>query len=240
MKLDILVITAHPDDAELSCGGTIAAHIAKDKKVGMIDLTQGEMGTRGDARTRQIEAAKSKKILGVTVRENLGFRDALFKNDEAHQLEVVKVIRKYKPDILITNAVHDRHPDHPRTAALVKEAYFLSGLVKFNSRLDEKEQDPWRPDALYHVIQSLYIKPDFVVDVSDFWDKKIEAMQAFKSQFYHPDADTDEPQTYVSTPEFMKMIEARAQDLGHSIGVRYGEGFTVNRNIGVKNLDVLI
>jgi len=238
MKLDILVLGAHPDDAEISCGGTIAKHIALGKKVGVVDLTRGELGTRGTPEIRDQEATTSAKMLGLTVRENIGLRDGFFKNSEEAQLKVVAVIRKYQPDIVLTNAVHDRHPDHGRAAELVYESIFLSGLVKVETKIDGTTQAAWRPKAVYHFIQSQYIEPDFVVDVSDFWEKKIESLHAFKSQFYDP--KSKEPETFISSPGFMKLIEARGHELGYSIGVKYGEGFTLQRHLGVKNLFDLI
>ncbi|MGC4021186.1 MAG: bacillithiol biosynthesis deacetylase BshB1 [Cyclobacteriaceae bacterium] len=234
MKLDILVIGAHPDDAEISCGATIAKHIALGKKVGIVDLTRGELGTRGTAEIRDQEAADSAKILGISIRENLGLRDGFFQNSEADQFKVVSILRKYQPEIVLTNAIHDRHPDHGRASDLVYESTFLSGLIKVETKLDGVEQKAWRPKAVYHFIQSLYIQPDFVVDVSDFWDKKIESLRAFKSQFYDP--NSKEPETFISNPGFMKLIEARGHELGYTIGAKYGEGFTVRRHLGIDNL----
>jgi N-acetylglucosamine malate deacetylase 1 len=238
MKLDILVFAAHPDDAELSCSGTIASHIAQGRKVGVVDFTKGEMGTRGTPQIRLQEASEAAAILGLQARENLGFKDVYFENDKDHQLEVAKMIRKYRPDIILANAVSDRHPDHGRAAQVVKGAWFLSGLAKVHTSIDGKKQEAWRPGVLYNYIQSIYINPDFVVDVSAFWDIKIKAIMAYKSQFYDP--TSEEPETYVSSPGFMNMIEARASDFGHSIGTEYGEGFTVNRNIGVTSLNHLL
>jgi len=239
MKLDILVLAAHPDDAEISCGGTIAKHIALGKKVGVVDLTRGELGTRGTAEIRDEEAAASSKILGLSVRENLRLRDGFFTNSEEEKLKIVAAIRKYQPEIILANAVSDRHPDHGRAAQLISDATFLSGLAKVETTLEGnpdsyREQNAWRPKAVYHYIQSLYIKPDFVVDVSDFWEKKIEALRAFKSQFYDP--NSNEPETFISNPGFLKLIEARGHELGYIIGAKYGEGFTVQRHIGVDNL----
>ncbi|MBS1680419.1 MAG: bacillithiol biosynthesis deacetylase BshB1 [Bacteroidetes bacterium] len=234
MKLDILVLAAHPDDAEISCGGTIAKHIALGKKVGVADLTRGELGTRGSAEIRDREASEAAKVLGLSVRENIGLRDGYFQNSEADQLKVIAVIRKFRPEIILTNAVHDRHPDHGRAAQLVYDSTFLSGLVKIETKENDMVQSPWRPKAVYHFIQSLYIKPDFVVDVSDYWNKKIDSLRAYKSQFYDP--NSSEPETFISDPGFMKLIEARGHEYGYNIGVKYGEGFTVQRHPGVKNL----
>lgn len=234
MKLDILVLAAHPDDAEISCGGTIAKHVSLGHKVGVVDLTRGELGTRGTPAIRDAEATEAAKILGISVRENIGLRDGFFQNSEIDQLKVIEAIRKFQPEIILTNAIHDRHPDHGRAAALVFESSFLSGLLKIETVSDGKSQLPWRPKAVYHFIQSQYITPDFVVDVTDYWDKKIESLRAFKSQFYDP--QSKEPSTFISDPGFMKLIEARGHELGYSIGAKYGEGFTVKRLIGVDNL----
>lgn len=229
MKLDILVLAAHPDDAELGCGGTILKHVAMGHKVGVVDLTRGELGTRGTPETRQKEATDSAKILGLAVRENLGLPDGFFVNGKEHQLEVVKVIRKYQPDIVLANARYDRHPDHGRGSELAFEASFLAGLSKVSTN-----QTPWRPKVMYHYIQSQLLTPDFVVDVSDFWEKKLEAIRAFKTQFYDP--NSKEPDTFISSPAFMKLLESRGNEFGHAIGVKYGEGYTVRRYIGVNSL----
>jgi N-acetylglucosamine malate deacetylase 1 len=235
MKLDILVLAAHPDDAELGCAGTIASHIASGRKVGIVDLTQGELGTRGTVESRYEEAAEAARILGVSVRENLKLRDGFFSNDEEHQLKVIRVIRKFQPEIVLANAVYDRHSDHGKAAELISDACFLSGLAKVRTTDDSgKDQSPWRPKTVYHFIQSILLTPDFVVDVSDYWDVKIKAIKAFKTQFFDP--QSNEPETYISKPGFLKMIEARATEFGHAIGAQYGEGFTVKRWPGVKSL----
>lgn len=235
MKLDLLAFAAHPDDTELSCAGTLSLHASSGKKVGVIDFTRGEMGTRGTPEIRKREAEESAKILGLAIRENLDFEDAFFVNDKEHQLEVVKAIRKYQPEIILANAIYDRHPDHARASNLVVESCFLSGLAKVETRdLKGKQQTPWRPKVVYHYIQSQFIQPDFIVDVSDHWETKMKAIRAFKSQFYDP--ESDEPETYISSPQFMKMLESRGLELGHSIGVAYGEGFTKDRNLGVGDL----
>ena len=234
MKLDILVLAAHPDDAELGCGGTIAKHVALGHKVGIVDLTRGELGTRGTVQSREQEAADSGKILGISARENLGLQDGFFRNHQEEQLAVVKAIRKYQPEIILANAIFDRHPDHAKASDLAFDAAFLAGLSKVETSVDGKLQMAWRPKVMYHYIQSLYIKPEFVVDVSDFWEKKMDAIRAFKTQFFDP--KSSEPNTYISNPSFLKMVESRAQEMGHAIGVKYGEGFTVRRFIGVKSL----
>jgi N-acetylglucosamine malate deacetylase 1 len=235
IKLDILVLAAHPDDAELGCGGTIARHVSLGHKVGVVDFTRGELGTRGTVDTRDAEAATSSKILGLSVRENLNFKDGFYSNDESHQIEVARVIRKYQPEIVLANAIYDRHPDHGKGAGLSFDSCFISGLVKVvTSDHEGKHQQPWRPKAVYHFIQSQYIQPDFIVDISDHWNTKMDAIRAFKSQFYDP--QSQEPETYISNPSFMKMLESRAQEYGHAIGVKFGEGFTVRRSIGVDHL----
>lgn len=233
-KLDILVLAAHPDDAELGCGGTIARHVAEGKKVGVVDFTRGELGTRGTVETRAHEAAESSRILGLTIRENLHLPDGFFKNERDHQLEVVKAIRKYRPEVVLANAVYDRHPDHGRGSELAFEACFLAGLAKVTTSFEGVSQQPWRPKALYHYVQSLHIAPDLVVDVSDYWEKKMEAVRAFKTQFYDP--ESKEPETYISSPNFLRLLEARAVEFGQAIGVKYGEGYTVRRAVGVNSL----
>ena len=239
MKLDILVICAHPDDAEISCGGTIVKHIALGYKVGIVDLTKGELGTRGTAETRAQEAANAAAILGVEIRENLGLKDGFFQNDPEHQLQVVRAIRKYKPDILLTNAIFDRHIDHGKGASLTYDASFLSGLIKIETTDESgKKQGAWRPRVVYHAIQSNFIEPDFVVDISDHFETKMNAVRAFKTQFHDP--ESKEPETYISNPGFLRMLEARATELGHAIGVKYGEGYTHRRYPGVRSLYDLI
>lgn len=235
MKLDILVFAAHPDDAELSCAGTIMSHIKQSKKVGIIDLTRGELGTRGTAATRYHEAAAASKILGLTMRENLGFSDGFFQNDNLHKLAVIKKIRQYQPEIVLANAIHDRHPDHAKGAKLVAEACFLAGLIKIVT-LDEigQTQAAWRPKAVYHYIQDTYIAPDFVVDITDFIEQKEEAIKAFKTQFHNP--ESDEPSTYISNASYLDAVRSRATDIGKQVGFRYAEGFTKTRTIGVNNL----
>ncbi len=239
MKLDILVLAAHPDDAELGCGGTIAKHISEGKKVGIVDFTRGELGTRGTPETRHQEAQDSSKILGVSVRENLELRDGFFQNDQETQLTVIRAIRKYRPEIVLANAVYDRHIDHGKGASLAHDACFLSGLIKVETRDEnEKVQEAWRPKVVYHYIQSILTEPDFVVDVSDHWDTKMKAIRAFKTQFHDP--KSNEPETYISSPAFLNMIESRGIEFGHAIGKKYGEGFTVRRYPGVKSLFDLI
>lgn len=235
-KLDLLVIVVHPDDAELGCAGTILKAVDSGKKVGVVDLTQGELGTRGTAATRFEEAAKASQLLGIVVRENLKMRDGFFRNDEEHQLQVVEVIRRYQPEIIITNAVEDRHPDHGRAGQLVDDAAFLSGLRRIRTNYNGEDQEPHRPRLLLQLIQDRYIKPDIVVDISEYWEEKIAVIQAFRSQFFNTDYQADEPQTYISRPEFMKAIESRAIEYGKDIHVTHGEGFTCRRYLGVDSL----
>jgi bacillithiol biosynthesis deacetylase BshB1 len=239
MKLDILVLAAHPDDAELGCGGTVAKHVARGYKVGIIDFTRGELGTRGTPESRAAEAAEAASIQGVSIRENLGLPDGFFQNDPHHQMSVIRAIRKYQPDIILANAVSDRHIDHGKGASLAYDASFLSGLVKIETKGDDGVlQSPWRPKAVYHYIQSNFIEPDFIVDITGFWDVKVRAIKAFKSQFFDP--ASQEPETYISKPGFLKMVESRAIEFGHAIGTEYGEGFTVRRFMGVDTLQDLL
>lgn len=240
MKLDILVFGAHPDDAELGAGATIAKEIARGKKVGIIDLTRGELGTRGTAEIRDREAARAAEILGISVRENMEFRDGFFQNDPEHQLAIVRQIRRYRPDIVLCNAVEDRHIDHARGSSLVSDACFLSGLVKIDTRLegDEAWQEPWRPRQVYHYIQWKNLKPDFAIDVTGFIEKKMEAIRAYDSQFYDP--GSNEPNTPISSENFLDSVTYRARDLGRLIGVEYAEGFTAERCVAVPGLDALI
>lgn len=238
MKLDILVFGAHPDDAELSCGATIAKEISLGKKVGIVDLTRGELGTRGSAELRDKEAAEAAKILGVTVRENLRFRDGFFINDEQHQREVIKMIRQYQPDVVLCNAIDDRHIDHGKGSKLVSDACFLSGLIKIETETDGKNQEAWRPKQVYHYIQWKNIVPDFVVDVTGFMDVKVQSLMAYGSQFYDP--SSSEPVTPIATKNFKDSIMYRAADLGRLINTEYGEGFTAERYVAVNSLGDLI
>ncbi|MEQ9297304.1 MAG: bacillithiol biosynthesis deacetylase BshB1 [Cyclobacteriaceae bacterium] len=234
MKLDILVIAAHPDDAELSAGGTIISNIAKGRKVGIVDLTRGEMGTRGTPEIRLNEAASAGELMGVSVRDNLEFEDAFFLNDREHQLAIAKKIRTYRPDIVIANAVSDRHPDHGKGSALISQACFISGLKRVETAVDGEVQEAWRPKNVYHMIQSNFITPDFVVDVSDYWEQKMDAVRAYKSQFFDP--DSKEPETFISTPAFMNLIESRGVEMGQPVGFKYAEGFTIEKRMGIKDL----
>jgi N-acetylglucosamine malate deacetylase 1 len=238
MKLDILAFGAHPDDVELGASGTIINHIKMGYKCGIVDLTNGELGTRGTAETRKTEAEEASRILGVHVRENLNMADGFFTNDGQHKLEIVRMIRKYKPRIVLCNAVSDRHPDHGRASALVSDGVFLSGLIKVETKEGNEIQAAWRPEAVYHYIQDRYIKPDFAVDISDAWEQKMNSVRAFKTQFYQ--ADSTEPVTAISTKEFLDYLKGRAIEFGRPAGFQYAEGFTVERIPGIKDLTVLI
>lgn len=238
MKVDILAIGAHPDDVELGCGGTLAKLIAEGKKVAIIDLTQGELGTRGTNETRAVEAANAAEILKVSARENLKMEDGFLNNSKEYQLRIVKMIRKYQPDILLANAIDDRHPDHAKAAKLASDACFLSGLRKIETEIDGQSQEVWRPRLILHYIQWKNVTPDFVVDISDYLDTKIEACMAYKTQFYDP--TSNEPMTPIATKDFLESLTYRAQDLGRLSGVAYAEGFTCEKLIAVKNFDNFI
>tara|TARA_R110002050_G_scaffold223338_2_gene359178 strand:- start:40718 stop:41440 length:723 start_codon:yes stop_codon:yes gene_type:complete len=240
MKLDILAFGAHPDDVELGAGATIAKEVANGKKVGIVDLTRGELGTRGSAEIRDKESAAAAQILGVAVRENLEFADGFFINDKEHQFAIIRMIRKYRPEIVLCNAIDDRHIDHGKGSSLVSDACFLSGLIKIDTKFDGDDnwQDAWRPKHVYHYIQWKNIKPDFVVDVSGYISKKTEAIMAYSSQFFDP--KSNEPETPISSKNFTDSINYRSRDLGRLIGVEYGEGFTTERYVAVKNLGDLI
>ncbi len=234
IKLDILAFGAHPDDVELGCSGTIAKEISLGKKVGIIDLTRGELGTRGSAEIRDNEAKKAAEVLGISARENLGFRDGFFVNDEKHQLEIIKMIRKYQPEVVLCNAIHDRHIDHGKGSKLVSDACFLSGLRKIETELNGENQQAWRPKVVYHYIQWENIKPDFVVDISGFMQHKIDAVMAYDSQFYNP--DSKEPISPITSKNFLDSVTYRAQDLGRLVGVDFAEGFTTERYLAVNSL----
>ncbi len=238
MKLDILAFGAHPDDVELGCAGTIAKEVSLGKKVGIVDLTQGELGTRGSAELRKVEADNAAKIMGVSVRENLKFADGFFVNDKKHQLEIIKMLRKYQPEIVLCNAIDDRHIDHGKGSKLVSDACFLSGLQKIETELDGTRQEKWRPKLVYHYIQWKNIEPDFVVDVTGFIDKKVNAVMAYSSQFFDP--NSEEPQTPISSKNFTDSIEYRARDLGRIIGTEHAEGYTIERYVAVDSLDKLM
>ena len=238
MKLDILAIGAHPDDIELSCAGTIAKEVARGKKVGVLDLTRGELGTRGSAETRDQEAAEASKILGLSIRENLRFKDGFFVNNEAHQIEIIKMLRKYKPEIVLCNAIDDRHIDHGKGSKLVSDACFLSGLRKIETKLDGEVQAPWRPKHVYHYIQWKNLTPDIAVDITGYMDIKLKSVLAYKTQFF--DQKSEEPTTPISSDNFLDSITYRAKDLGRLIGTEHAEGFNVERYPAVDSIFDLI
>ena len=234
MKVDILAFAAHPDDVELACSGTLLKHHDLGYKIAIADLTRGELGTRGSAKMREQEANEALKLMGFEARENLELKDGFFTIDEPTLLKVISVIRKYQPQIVFATAIQDRHPDHGRAAKLIAEAFFLSGLPKVETLLNGELQNPWRPTALYHYIQDRLIKPDIVVDITGYLDKKLEVIRAYRSQFYNP--DSNEPETSISKKDFLEFISARAKDFGRPIGAEYGEGFTAGRFVGVSDL----
>ena len=238
VKLHILTITVHPDDAELGCAGTLINHARMGQKVGILDLTQGELGTRGSAAIRLQEAAASAEIMGLTLRENAGMRDGFFQNDEAHQLQLVRYIRRWQPNIVIANALEDRHPDHGRAGKLIADACFLAGLRKIETQFDGVEQAAWRPKRVFHLIQDRMLEPDFIVDITEAFETKLQAIQAFKSQFHNP--ESEEPQTYISSNNFLEQIKSRDSLMGKRIGAHYGEGFICENIPGIRNLDALV
>jgi bacillithiol biosynthesis deacetylase BshB1 len=237
MKLDILAFGAHPDDVELSASGTILKHIAQGKSVGIVDLTQGEMGSRGTIETRHEEAKNASEILGITYRHNLKMEDGFLSHTKENSLKIVEQIRLLKPEVVFANAIEDRHPDHAKGSKLVSEACFLAGLLKVETTYNGVKQEAYRPKAVYHYIQDRYVKPDFVVDVSDFYAKKMESILAYKTQFFNPNQDG--PQTPISGQEFLDFLTGRMTEFGRAIGVKYAEGFTVERTIGVEDILLL-
>lgn len=241
MKIDILAIGVHPDDIELGCSGTLINEIKSGKKAGIIDLTQGELGTRGTIETRYEEAANAAMIMGAAFRDNLKMRDGFFKNDEAHQLQLIQAIRKYRPEIVLGNILHDRHPDHGRAGHLINDALFLSGLAKIETN-DENgtPQEKWRPKYFLQYIQDYYHEPDLLIDISDSFEKRMLAIQAYATQFHTGNTSAEGPQTYISTPDFLDSVIARARMFGKRIGVKYAEGFVTEKKVGLKNLDALV
>jgi bacillithiol biosynthesis deacetylase BshB1 len=241
MKLDILAIAVHPDDVELGCSGTLIMEKKNGKKVGVLDLTRGELGTRGTAELRDIEAAKAAAIMGLDVRENALLADGFFRNDEASQRIIISFIRKYQPEIVLANALDDRHPDHGRAGHLISDACFLSGLRKiFTAGSDGEPQFHWRPKYVFHIIQDRYRDPDFVYDISPVMEQKLESIKAYSSQFYSTEYESGEPQTYISTPGFLNSIIGRQAMFGKMIGVSHGEGYTVEKMIGISSFDAFI
>ncbi len=241
MKLDILAIGVHPDDVELGCSGTLINEIKSGKKVGILDLTQGELGTRGTVETRYAEAAEAARIIGCSVRDNLRMRDGFFRNDEEHQLQLIREIRRYRPEIIIGNILHDRHPDHGRAGHLISDACFLAGLARIETKEENGTvQEKWRPKYFLQYMQDWYHEPDLLIDISDVFEQRMDAVKAYSTQFHSGNAAGDGPQTYISTPDFLDSVIARARMLGKRIGVRYAEGFITDKKIGIRNLDALI
>ncbi len=241
MKVDILAIGVHPDDIELGCSGTIINEIARGKTAAILDLTQGELGTRGTIETRYTEAANAAAIMGVSTRENLKFRDGFFRNDETHQLALIAAIRKYQPEVILANVLDDRHPDHGRAGHLIADSAYLSGLVKIETRdADGNKQEKWRPKLVLHYLQDWYHEPDLLIDISDVFDQRMKAIQAYSTQFFTSDTGHDGPQTYISTPDFLDSVVARARMLGKRLGVKYAEGFISQKKIGIRSLDALV
>lgn len=234
MKLDILAFAAHPDDIEISAAGTLMKHIATGSKVGIVDLTQGELGSRGTIETRYSEAEEASKIMGIHYRTNLKMADGFFEDNAENRMAIIRQIRKLKPTIVLANAITDRHPDHGRASKLVSDACFYAGLTKIKTELDGVEQEAYRPKTIYHYIQDRYIEPDFVVDVSEFVERKMEALKSYKTQFFDP--NSDEPNTPISGKEFFDFIKGRMANYGRPLGVEYAEGFTVERSIGIEDL----
>jgi bacillithiol biosynthesis deacetylase BshB1 len=241
MKLDILAIAVHPDDVELGCAGTLLMEKRNGKKIGVVDLTRGELGTRGTPELRAVEAANSGKIIGLDARENLGMADGFFRNDEEHQRLLIRAIRKYRPEIVLANSLEDRHPDHGRAGQLIRDACFLSGLRKIETNSEEgHRQEHWRPKYVFHYIQDRYATPSFVYDISPVFEAKLASIKAYSSQFFSADYKENEPQTYISSPEFLSAIIGRHQMFGKMIGVPYGEGFITEKMIGVRDFDAFI
>lgn len=234
MKLDILAIAVHPDDAELSCIGTLMLHAAKGYKVGILDLTRGEMGTRGTPELRMTESANASAIVGLSARENIGLADCFFHNDKESQLKIIEQIRRFQPEIVFCNAPEDRHPDHGKSAQLEIDSCFYSGLAKIETTWNGQKQTAWRPKQVYHYIQDRLLIPDFVMDITPFWERKREAIKAYSSQFYDP--NSDEPETYISTSAFWDFLEGRAREMGHYISVPFGEGFIKTKMLAPKNV----
>lgn len=241
MKLDLLAIGVHPDDVELSCSGTILNEIKRGKKAGILDLTQGELGTRGTIETRYAEAAKAAEIMGVQVRANLKMRDGFFRNDEAHQMQLIQAIRTYQPEVVLGNALEDRHPDHGRAGQLISTACFLSGLAKIETTgYNGQPQQRWRPKYVLHYLQDWYHEPDLLVDITDVFEQRMKAIEAYTTQFFNPENGHNGPQTYISSPDFLDSVTGRARMMGKRIGVKYAEGFISEKKIGIRNLDALL
>jgi bacillithiol biosynthesis deacetylase BshB1 len=241
MKLDILAIGVHPDDVELGCSGTIINEIKRGKKVGIVDLTQGELGTRGSIESRYRESATAAMIMGVQVRDNLKMRDGFFENNEENKLKLISAIRKYQPEIVIGNVLHDRHPDHGRAGNMIADSCFLAGLAKIETKDENgKTQPRWKPSYVLHYIQDWYHEPDLLIDISEVFEQRMKSIEAYSSQFYSGGSSREGPQTYISSPDFLESIIARARMFGKRIGVKYAEGFISEKTIGIQNLDALV
>jgi N-acetylglucosamine malate deacetylase 1 len=241
MKLDILAIGVHPDDVELGCSGVLINEIKRGKIVGIVDLTEGELGTRGSVETRYVESANAAKIIGAILRENLKMRDGFFRNDEEHQVRLIRAIRKFRPEIVIGNVLDDRHPDHGRAGHLIADSCFLSGLQKLETRDDHgNPQEKWRPKFVLHYLQDWYHEPNLLVDISDVFEQRMDSIKAYTTQFHTSQAGDEGPQTYISTPDFLDSVIARARMLGKRIGVKYAEGYITEKKIGISNLDALV
>ncbi len=238
MKLHILAIGAHPDDVELGCAGTLINHIRKGQKAGILDLTEGELGSRGTVESRYTEANASAQLMGLSMRANLQMADGFFLNDKEHQVKIIRILRHYQPDIVLANALADRHPDHGKAGRLIADACFLSGLRKIETEWDGTAQQAWRPKKVFHYIQDRFTEPNLVVDISESFELKMEAIKCFKTQFFND--DSGDPQTYISAPGFLDKIRNRASQLGQRIGVKYGEGFHIESHLGISDLDQLI
>lgn len=238
IKVDILAMGAHPDDVELGCGGTVAKLISEGKNVAIVDLTEGELGTRGSAEIRHEEAMNASKILGAVARENLKMKDGFLVNSEEYQMKIVEVVRKYRPEVVLCNALDDRHPDHGKAAKLIADGCFLAGLRRIETTLDGAIQEAWRPKHIFHYIQWRDLQPDFVVDISGFIETKVEACLAYESQFYNP--KSNEPMTPIASKDFYESISYRAQNLGRQTGVEFAEGFNTQRVLALKNFEGII
>ena len=241
MKIDILAIGVHPDDVELGCSGTIINEIKRGKRVGIVDLTQGELGTRGNIESRYQEAANAAMIMGVLVRENLKMRDGFFENNEENKLKLITAIRRYQPGIVIGNVLHDRHPDHGRAGKMIADCCFLAGLTKIETKDENGNSQPrWKPSYVLHYIQDWYHEPDLLIDISEVFEQRMKAIEAYTTQFHTSEGSGEGPQTYISTPDFLESIIARSRMFGKRIGVRYAEGFISEKTIGIHNLDALV
>lgn len=238
MKLDILAFGAHPDDVELGCSGAMILEIQRGRKAGIVDLTRGETGSRGTPEIREAEAQEAAEIIGCSIRENLGLPDGAITDDHASRIAVITAIRKYRPEIILCNAMHDRHPDHGAAAELLEAAWFLSGLIKIETMQEGKLQAPWRPKLVLHYLQDRWIQPDIVMDISSVWEQRQKSILAHRSQLFDP--SSNEPETYIASRNFLDGIESRAREMGRFIQCAYAEGFTCVRPVGITTLDALV